>query len=111
MATNADEPNTSGTNVKRNTTVRDKHRTQIARTQPPCGICGQAIDYGLPYLHPRSYVVDHIVPLTNGGPDTLGNKQAAHRDCNRAKGAREHADIMKRSGSLVRPGGGGTPRA
>jgi 5-methylcytosine-specific restriction endonuclease McrA len=32
-----------------------------------------------------SFEVDHIVALDNGGPDTLANKQAAHRRCNRAK--------------------------
>jgi len=69
----------------RNTTSRDKHRATIRRHQPPCGICGQPIDYTLHYRNPRSYVVDHITPLNRGGPDTLDNKQAAHRDCNRTK--------------------------
>ena len=71
----------------RNTTIRDRHRQAIAADQPPCGICGQPIDYTLPHLDPACYVVDHIVPVAAGGPDTLDNKQAAHRACNRAKGA------------------------
>ena len=71
--------------VPRNTTTRDKHRRIIARDQPPCGICSTPIDYTLPHHHPRSYVVDHITPRDKGGPDTLDNKQAAHRDCNRDK--------------------------
>lgn len=74
---------------KRNTTARDRHRATIARTQPPCALCGKAIDYGLPHLDPMAYVVDHIHPIARGGPDTLANKQAAHRSCNRAKG--DHA--------------------
>ncbi|WP_238558927.1 HNH endonuclease [Rhodococcus rhodnii] len=57
----------------------------MARGRPPCGICGQDIDYGLPHLDPDAYVVDHIVPLSKGGPDEVSNKQAAHRSCNRAK--------------------------
>ncbi|BBZ65805.1 hypothetical protein MINS_12340 [Mycolicibacterium insubricum] len=69
----------------RNTTTRDEHRRIIARDEPPCGICGQPIDYRLNHRHPRSFVVDHITPRARGGPDTLDNKQAAHRDCNRAK--------------------------
>lgn len=69
----------------RNTTQRDRDRRTIARTKPPCGICELDIDYALPHLDPKSYVVDHIVPLNRGGLDELANKQAAHRDCNRAK--------------------------
>lgn len=71
--------------MTRNTTTRDRHRRTIARDHPPCGICGHPIDYDLPHTDPRSYVVDHIVPRAKDGPDTLDNKQAAHRDCNRAK--------------------------
>ncbi len=83
----------------RNTTTRDRHRRAIQRghpdcgseshdcTQknPPCGICGEPIDYTLPYLDPWEYVVDHVIPLAAGGADELHNKQAAHRCCNRDK--------------------------
>lgn len=69
----------------RKTAIRDRHRAAIRRGQPPCHICGQAIDYTLPYLHPGSFVVDHVHPLAKGGTDTLNNKAAAHRACNRAK--------------------------
>lgn len=69
----------------RNTTRRDRDRSYIRRNQPPCGICGQPIDYTLPHLDPMSYVVDHIVPLNRDGKDVRENKQAAHRSCNRTK--------------------------
>ena len=69
----------------RNTTIRDRHRRTIARDEPPCGICGKAIDYSLPHLDPGSFHVDHIIPIDKGGTDTLDNKQASHRDCNRNK--------------------------
>lgn len=69
----------------RNTTTRDRDRAYIRRTRPPCGICGDPIDYTLAHPDPMSYVVDHIVPLNHGGPDTRENKQAAHRSCNRTK--------------------------
>lgn len=72
----------------RSTTIRDRHRKSIARDRPDCGICNEPIDYALPYLHPRSFVVDHILPRRHGGLDVLENKQAAHRDCNRAKSDR-----------------------
>jgi len=73
--------------AQRNTATRDRHRSAIARTKPPCALCEQPIDYTLKYPDPGAYVVDHITPLSRGGPDTLDNKQAAHRDCNRTKSA------------------------
>src|SRR5690606_10654019 len=87
----------------RSTTVRDRHRRIIAQSKPPCGICGGAIDYNLPYFHPESFVVDHMIPLKAGGKDTLDNKQAAHRACNRAKSDKiDGGPILRRSGSLRR---------
>ena len=92
--------------TKRNTTTRDKHRAQIARGHPPCAICGQPIDYSLHFLDPMAYVVDHVIPFAKGGPDTIANKQAAHRACNRSKGDRDVAPIIRRSGALDRGVGG-----
>lgn len=89
--------------VKRHTTTRDRHRRAIARGTPPCGICGGVIDYALPYMDPGEYVVDHIIPLDKGGADDLGNKQPAHRSCNRTKSNKvEDVSIIRRSGSLRR---------
>ena len=83
----------------RNTHTRDRNRRAIQRGHhdcgsqyhdcgqrfPPCGICGEPIDYTLPHLDPWEFVVDHVVPVIAGGPDTLQNSQAAHRCCNRDK--------------------------
>lgn len=85
---------------QRNTTRRDHHRAIIRRRHEACGICGRPIDYELPATDPKSFVVDHKIPLSKGGTDTLDNKQAAHRDCNSRKRARLLASIVKRSGSL-----------
>ena len=91
--------------MQRDTTTRDQHRHVIARSQAACGICGELIDYALPYLHPKSFVVDHVIPIGRGGTDDLGNKQAAHRDCNRTKSDRgDGGPIIRRSGSVNRPG-------
>ena len=84
----------------RNTTRRDRDRAAIKRTRAGCHICGEPIDYTLPYLHPREFVVDHVIPLSKGGPDDLSNKKAAHRDCNSKKRARDFAPIVRRSGAL-----------
>ena len=79
------------------TTIRDRHRRIIRRGQPPCGICGEDIDYALSYPEPKSFVVDHIIPINRGGDDTLDNKQAAHNRCNRAKSDALATDLAARS--------------
>lgn len=71
----------------RNTATRDRHRKIIARDEPPCGICGDPINYALPSDEPMSYVVDHIVPYSVSNDDSLANKQAAHKVCNGIKSA------------------------
>lgn len=69
----------------RSTATRDRDRRAIARTKPDCGICLQPIDYALRSPDPMSFEVDHILAIHNGGTDTLENKQASHRKCNRDK--------------------------
>lgn len=86
-------------------TPRNKHlaklmRARLARSKPACHICGEPIDYQLPHTEPRSFVVDHVVPLAKGGDDAPSNFKAAHRDCNSKKRARIVAPIVRRSGSL-----------
>lgn len=71
--------------MRGNTTARDRDRSVIARTKPPCGICGEPIDYQLRYPDPGSFVVDHVIPVVHGGVDSLENKQASHNRCNRIK--------------------------
>lgn len=70
---------------QRNTATRDRHRRIIKRGRPDCGECGEPIDYEAHHLDPMSFQVDHIIPLSRGGTDTLDNKQACHRKCNRDK--------------------------
>lgn len=82
--------------AQRSTTQRDRDRQVIRRTKPPCGICGEDIDYSLPYLDPGEFTVDHVIPLSKGGVDDLTNKQAAHRACNRDKSDKTEADDAPR---------------
>jgi 5-methylcytosine-specific restriction endonuclease McrA len=74
--------------MERNTTTRDRDRSAIRRTKPPCHICEGEIDYALKTPDPLSFEVDHIIALANGGADTLENKAASHRRCNQAKAAK-----------------------
>jgi len=86
--------------VRRNTTQQDRHRARHRATRSACAICGEAIDYTLQWPDPRSFVVDHIIPIAKGGAHTFDNTQPAHADCNSKKRARLVAPIIKRSGAL-----------
>jgi hypothetical protein len=54
-----------------------------------CGICHGPIARKLEYPDPMSASLDHIVPLSLGGPHLWHNVQAAHLWCNIAKGNRD----------------------
>ena len=86
--------------VARNSSHQDRLRRQVARTHPPCHICGAPIDYTLHYLDPMSFVIDHVIPLQKGGADDITNVRAAHRECNSKKRTRDFAPIVRRSGAL-----------
>lgn len=53
----------------------------IERDGLVCGICGGAVA-------PDDVHIDHIVPWSRGGAETLSNLQVAHSLCNMRKGAR-----------------------
>lgn len=50
-------------------------RVVFTRAQGICGICNLPIEE-------RSWHVDHIIPLSKGGPHSYANTQAAHAVCN-----------------------------
>lgn len=103
----------------RNTAVRDRDRATIRRTGAACGICEQPIDYALTVVegrhgkrckggpcagcvpHPMRFEVDHIVPLIRGGTDTIDNKQASHRACNRTKSDKLEGDVTEAPRTFV----------
>ncbi|HNA98897.1 MAG TPA: HNH endonuclease signature motif containing protein [Marmoricola sp.] len=53
-----------------------------------CGLCHELIDRELKYPDMNSVSLDHIIPLAANGTHTSENVQAAHLNCNIAKGAR-----------------------
>lgn len=81
--------------MRRNETLRRRHRAIIAADQPPCHICGADINYDAHYLDPMSFTIDHVAPLSKVGMehDTLDNIRAAHRKCNREKSNRVAAGV------------------
>lgn len=57
-----------------------------------CHICGEPIDLYAPRQcgkpgWERGYHVDHIIPLSKGGTDTIDNVRPAHGQCNIVKWA------------------------
>lgn len=52
------------------------------RDQWRCGICRKKVDRSLPWPHPKSASLDHIVPISEHGPHTYANCRIAHLDCN-----------------------------
>jgi 5-methylcytosine-specific restriction endonuclease McrA len=64
-------------------------RDQIGdRDRWKCGICGARVNRDLTYPHPMSPSLDHMVPLSKGGPHSPENVQISHLRCNTAKGDR-----------------------
>ncbi|MCV7004617.1 HNH endonuclease [Mycobacterium gordonae] len=71
-----------------------KRATVFERDGWKCGICRKKIDKRLQHPHPMSAVVDHVVPIKLGGPNTYVNVQAAHWKCNATKSWTGHGDQL-----------------
>jgi 5-methylcytosine-specific restriction endonuclease McrA len=63
------------------------HADVYARDGWICGICTEHVDSAIKWPAPFSASLDHIVPLSKGGPHTRANTQLAHLACNMQKGA------------------------
>lgn len=55
-----------------------------------CGICRRKVNRLLPYPHPRSPSLDHIVPLSLGGRHVRENVRISHLKCNMGRSNRSH---------------------
>ena len=93
--------------VRRNSAMQARMRDHVRRRGGNCHICGQPVDYTLPYYipgtrkpNPEAYVADHVIPIDKGGAHDLSNGKPAHWRCNSKKRARLYAPIIKRSGAL-----------
>jgi hypothetical protein len=76
---------------RRHQTTRTRRRIKRIGTRDNwiCHLCLDPIDHKLPYPNPAAPSVDHLVPLSHGGPkDDPTNMAIAHLACNWAKGNR-----------------------
>ena len=72
---------------------RAVRKRAIASKEPYCAICSGYIDVTLPAFEPLACEVDHIVPISRGGPPyELENLQLSHTKCNRQKGSKMRSD-------------------
>ena len=53
-----------------------------------CKLCGECVLFNRSRPHPLSPSVDHIIPISRGGENTIENVQLAHLRCNKVKGNR-----------------------
>lgn len=56
-----------------------------------CHICNEPIDMSLARTHKQGLTVDHVIPLSKGGLDTIENMRPAHWLCNVKKGNKLNA--------------------
>ena len=80
-----------------NGSARNAIRKRWRAIGAPCALCGMPIDYSLGMvtdprtgkrrMHPMAFVVDEIVPVSQGGnPLDFANTQPTHWICNARKG-------------------------
>jgi 5-methylcytosine-specific restriction endonuclease McrA len=58
-----------------------------ARDRNVCQLCKKRVAMTKQVPHPKSPVIDHVLPLACGGDDTKANVQLAHFLCNSLKSA------------------------
>ena len=75
-----------------NRTRKDAYRGELInladvfkRDAGECQLCGAPVDLSIRWPDPMSASLDHVVPMSQGGPHTLTNVQLAHLGCNSRK--------------------------
>ena len=68
-----------------------KHHNADGSKGEHCWLCGEPVDYRLRYPHPRSWTLDHAVPVKQDPSLMLNpsNFRSAHLECNYYRGSDE----------------------
>lgn len=84
---------TAGRSTRRYKTQKRVFRAQCEDDGLPCWLCGDPIDYTLPYPHPESFSLDHAKTRTAHMElaEDPGNFRPSHLDCNKRRGDRDPA--------------------
>jgi 5-methylcytosine-specific restriction endonuclease McrA len=78
--------------------AREKYRIRAKAKHNPdgtkgekCWLCGEPVDYRLKFPHPRSWSLDHAIPIKENPALALNpaNWRSAHLDCNEYRGSGE----------------------
>lgn len=54
-----------------------------------CWLCEKPVDRDQKFPHPFSASLDHVIPVSKGGPHTRANTRCSHLTCNARRGARD----------------------
>ena len=61
-------------------------RSQLLADATVCWWCKRWISNALPIGHPHKATADHLIPIAEGGPDTIENLVPACWECNCKRG-------------------------
>lgn len=64
------------------------------RDEWTCHLCGDFLDASAVWPAPGSPVLDHVIPLSRGGPTVAENLKAAHARCNNLRSDRDLGTYM-----------------
>jgi 5-methylcytosine-specific restriction endonuclease McrA len=75
-------------NRGRRTPAFERIKANLRARRAPCWLCGQPIDYTLPWDDLEAFTVDHIKPRSTHPEmaDEPSNCLAAHAKCNKSRG-------------------------
>lgn len=60
-------------------------RQAVIAMHTNCWLCGEPVDKTLRWPHPKSPSLDHVIPISQGGPTTIANGRLACLGCNSSR--------------------------
>lgn len=79
-----------------------RNRATVLATNNICHLCGFQIDMELKAPHPMSATVDHVVPYSLGGDDSVENLRPAHHLCNQKRYNKDASQLeIRKTGGVA----------